>query len=148
MGRYHLRGWSLLFSLTDQYPFLECDIHIPHIFPSEYGKALDWSLPSTFYVSTDISKLGFGFLSHLLTLEVQNSFRFLSLYLSHLDLYGRADYSIEYRGGFRESYTLGLTAFLSPQIGVMSRSVMEMGGEMHYNPDSGIKFSLVARTAL
>ena len=148
MGRYHLRGWSLLFSLTDQYPFLECDIHIPHILPSEYGKALDWSLSSTFYVSTDISKLGFGFLSHLLTLEVQNSFRFLSLYLSHLDLYGRADYSIEYRGGFSQSYTLGLTAFLSPQIGVMSRSVMEMGGEIHYNPDSGIKFSLVARTAL
>ncbi|MGN1189610.1 MAG: hypothetical protein ACI4SL_04355, partial [Candidatus Ornithospirochaeta sp.] len=48
-----------------------------------------------------------------------------------------------YRGGLSSTYGLGLTTTLSPILGQMSRFQVEIGAELNYNKETGIKVKLV-----
>ena len=143
IGRYHTLGWGIKAEAENLTPTLTLYATFPRIFGYNPLSQLDYAVPFTLKGSVDLNGCLLSSRFHILTYEIQKSCRFLSLYLTHLDLYWDLDFRIHYSGVFSSQYSIGLTTTLSPILGQLSRFQVEIGAELNYNKENGISVKLV-----
>ena len=144
IGRYHTFGWGGKFEIVNLDPSLTLLFSIPSLLPYNPLSPVDYGIPVKMALKADLEGIGAETTFHLLTYEVQKSIRFLSLYLVHLDLYFNTNMEYIYGEDCPSSdYALGLTGFLSPILGQLSRVQVELGVELQYNIKSGFKVKMV-----
>ena len=124
-------------------PSLTLFASFPGIFPYNPLSPLDYAVPFTLEGRVDLQGIGLSSNFHLLTYEIQKSVRFLSLYLTYLDLYTKSDINWNYQGAVNSHHSLGLSLTLSPVLGQMSRFQVEIGAELNYNRGDGFRVKLV-----
>ena len=143
IGRFHTLGWGIKTEALNLSPSLTLFASFPGIFPYNPLSPLDYAVPFTLEGRVDLQGIGISSNFHLLTYEIQKSVRFLSLYLTYLDLYTKSDINWNYQGAVNSHHSLGLSLTLSPVLGQMSRFQVEIGAELNYNRGDGFRVKLV-----
>ncbi|MGN1164675.1 MAG: hypothetical protein ACI4S4_07735 [Candidatus Ornithospirochaeta sp.] len=144
IGRYNNFGSSICFEMLGPSPSLTLALSFPGPIPRDVLSSVDYSLPSSIVLHLDKESLSGEEKIHLLDVEIQEGVRLLSLYFRNLEVYcsAREIYNFRYNTLHWEA-GLGMKVVLSPILGSLSRNYVEIGVELEYNVESGIRPSLV-----
>ena len=144
IGRYDNLGLSLDFQMLLLSPSLTFSFSLPGFIPRDALSPWDYSLPSSFSLTLSKDMAVMEETVRLLTLEIQEGVRVLSLYFRDLEVYLAMREYFDYQNkNAAWDARAGAKVILSPILGNLSRNSVEIGLELKYNVNEGIRPSLV-----